>query len=45
MAGDDFPNPIPMIPVFGRIGFGRDEIYPDVWINMKMMSMVYCWLV
>ena len=34
-----------MIPVFGRIGFGRDEIYPDVWINMKMMSMVYCWLI
>ena len=28
--GDDFPIKT-MIPRFGRTGFGRDEIYPDLW--------------
>ena len=26
------PRILTMIPGFGRPGFGRDEIYPDLWI-------------
>ena len=30
-----------MIPGFGRTGFGRDEIYPDIYIYRDLYMFVY----